>query len=131
MSLQVKRPSPSHEEPPVHPPHFGEGGDTPETNVAPAIAERSVAVQHGIHRGQFPVAGLRVHEARETLISLMNIDPEAVAVIDGEVVDEDTVIHADVTMLSFVKPSAVKGWRHARKSGRGQRAQREASSGPS
>ena len=39
----------------------------------------------------------------------MNIDPQAVAVIDGQIVDEDTVIRDDVSMLSFVKPSAVKG----------------------
>ena len=109
MNLKVKRPSPKHEEPTVHPADFSAGADTNETSDAPATAERSVAVQHGIHRGQFPVAGLRVRDARQTLNNLMNIDPQAVAVIDGQIVDEDTVIREDVSMLSFVKPSAVKG----------------------
>lgn len=109
MSLKVNRPSPKHEEPKVQPADFGGGADTPESNTTPTTAERSVAVQHGIHRGQFPVAGLRIRDARQTLSNLMNIDPQAVAVIDGRIVDEDTVIRDDVSMLSFVKPSAVKG----------------------
>jgi hypothetical protein len=110
MSLKIKRPSPQQEEPSVHPPAFGGvPAVASESSTAPTVSERSVAVQHGIHRGQFPVGGLRVREARETLHSLMNIDPQAVAVIDGQIVDEDTVIGQDVTMLSFVKPSAVKG----------------------
>ncbi|HVS35719.1 MAG TPA: hypothetical protein VMS17_09055 [Gemmataceae bacterium] len=76
----------------------------------PAGAERSVLVQHGIHTGHFPVGGLRVREARQTLAGLLNIDPQAVAVINGQVVSEDTVINDTIKMLSFVKPSAVKGY---------------------
>jgi hypothetical protein len=74
-----------------------------------AVAERSVRVQHGIHSGQFPVAGLRVGEARQTLTRLLNVDPQAVAVINGQVVGEDHVIGDDVALLTFVKPSAIKG----------------------
>ena len=78
--------------------------DGPRTTV-----ERSVLVQHGIHSGHFPVAGLTVGEARQTLRGLLNIDPQAAAVIGGRIVEEDTVIRPDTGMLSFVKPSAVKG----------------------
>jgi hypothetical protein len=109
MSLQVKRPTPKHEDPRVQPAPFGDGAYAPETPWAPPAVERSVIVQHGIHRGHFPVAGLRVRDARHTLTNLMNIDSQAMAVIDGRIVDEDTVIGEDVSMLSFVKPSAVKG----------------------
>lgn len=109
MSLQVKRPAPTHDETLVHSAAFGSSPDTPDTSWGPPTVERSVVVQHGIHRGHFPVAGLRIRDARQTLTSLMNIDPQAVAVIDGQVVDEETVISDAVSMLSFVKPSAVKG----------------------
>jgi hypothetical protein len=78
-------------------------------DVPPAVVERSVLVQHGIHSGHFPVSGLRVRDARQTLTQLLNIDPQAVAVIGGRIVPEDTVIGEDVSLLSFVKPSAVKG----------------------
>src|SRR5262245_14991441 len=71
--------------------------------------ERSVLVQHGIHSGHFPVAGLRVRDVRQTLTQLLNIDPQAVAVVNGQVVSEDTVIQENVKLLSFVKPSAIKG----------------------
>jgi hypothetical protein len=80
----------------------------PASPPGPAV-ERSVLVQHGIHTGHFPVAGLRVQEIRQTLTPLLNIDPQAVAVINGRVVAETTVVSEDVALLSFVKPSAIKG----------------------
>jgi hypothetical protein len=86
----------------------GEDGDQFATEPA-ARPEGSVFCQHSIHDGHFPVAGLTVGEARSTLAPLLNIDPEAVAVIDGHVVDEDRVIGEDVRALAFVKPSSVKG----------------------
>ena len=96
-------PAPQSQAQPVPP------GDA-DTVVDPApVVERSVLVQHGIHSGHFPVAGLRVRDARQTLTQLLNIDPQAVAVINGRIVGEDEVIGADVSLLSFVKPSAVKG----------------------
>jgi hypothetical protein len=86
------------------------GGET--TSAAPPVAtvERSVYCSHGIHNGHFPVAGLTVAEARRTLSHLLNIDPEAVAVIAGLIVaDENQIISVDTAMLSFVKKSSVKG----------------------
>lgn len=80
------------------------------SNAAPvAQVERSVYCSHGIHNGHFPVAGLTVADARRTLSHLLNIDPQAVAVIGGQIVDENMIIGADTAMLSFVKPSSVKG----------------------
>lgn len=86
------------------------GGET--TPAAPPVAtvERSVYCSHGIHNGHFPVAGLTVAEARRTLSHLLNIDPEAVAVIAGQIItDENQIISGDTAMLSFVKKSSVKG----------------------
>lgn len=84
--------------------------DEPDATASPVGAvERSVYCTHGIHTGHFPVAGLTVGEARRTLGKLLNIDPEAAAVIAGQVVDEDHVIGADTAMLTFVKKSSIKG----------------------
>jgi len=96
------------------PPQPSETPAAPAAGPAPGAAprgtvERSVLVQHGIHTGHFPVAGLRVREVRQTLGPLLNIDPQAVAVINGQVVDEEAVVKDEVALLSFVKPSAVKG----------------------
>ena len=73
------------------------------------VVERSVYCRHGLHDGHFPVAGLSVREARRTLTQLLNIDPQAVAVINGEIVDDDYVIGEQVTSLNFVKRSSVRG----------------------
>ncbi len=70
---------------------------------------RNVVVSHGIHRGRFPVGGMSVADARRLLGPLINIDSEAVAVIDGSPVADETMINANVTMVSFVKPSSIRG----------------------
>lgn len=70
---------------------------------------RNVVVSHGIHRGRFPVGSMSVAEARQLLAPLINIDATAVAVINGTPVQEDTIISEQVTMLSFVKPSSIRG----------------------
>jgi hypothetical protein len=77
----------------------------------PQSPERSanVTVTYGIHRGRYPIGGMTVRDARRTLQKLLNIDPTAVAVINGSPVDENQQISSAVTMLSFVKPSAMKG----------------------
>ena len=54
--------------------------------------ESSVLVSSGIHRGRFPVGGMTVRAARRVLGPMINIDPSAVAVINGQIVDEDTVL---------------------------------------
>ncbi len=69
----------------------------------------SVLVSSGIHRGHYPIAGLTVRAARRLLASHLNIDPAAVAVINGQTVDDDTVLNTEQGMLSFVKPSSLKG----------------------
>jgi hypothetical protein len=78
--------------------------------TAPAHADHcNVLVTTGIHRGRFPIGGMTIQQARRTLTKLIKIDPQAVPVINGAPVDENTVIGSDVSMLSFVKPSSLKG----------------------
>ena len=76
---------------------------------AAADDHRNVTVSHGIHRGRFPVGGMSVAAARRILGPLINIDDEAVAVVNGTPVEEDTIISEQITMLSFVKPSSIRG----------------------
>jgi hypothetical protein len=69
----------------------------------------NVTVTYGIHKGRYPIGGMLVREARTALQKVLSIDESAVAVIAGWPVDEDTRLSDNVTMLSFVKPSAMKG----------------------
>jgi len=73
------------------------------------VASKNVTCSYGIHRGNFPIAGMKVKDARRVLRKLIKVDDSAAAVINGSVVDEDETISSETTMLSFVKPSAVKG----------------------
>jgi len=79
----------------------------PAEDTAPIT--KNITCSYGIHRGNFPIAGMKVKDARRVLKRLIKVDDGAAAVINGQVVSEDKVIQESVTMLSFVKPSAVKG----------------------
>ena len=95
----------SENRPEQHPLFQTGGGDAP----ADTGTERTVLCQHGVLNADAPVAGMTVGEAREMLNSVLRIDPDAVAVINGEVVPDDHVIGEDVSMLNFTKQSYVKG----------------------
>jgi hypothetical protein len=92
---------------PIEPVTVGGGADDGDSQ--PPIDDTNVTVSYGIHQGRYPVGGMTVSEARQALARLINIDPSAVAVINGAPVDENLRIAGNVTMLSFVKPSAMKG----------------------
>src|SRR5215210_923760 len=108
MNLQTQNRSPRNQEPQARSTLLDGAGTTADTPPV-ALPPNGVMVHHGIHRGRFPVAGLSVGEARAALSRLLNLDPASVAVINGRVVGEDETIGADVALVSFVKPSAVKG----------------------
>ena len=88
---------------------LGTAGDGPASPASDT--SRNVTVSYGIHRGTYPIGGMRIRDARLVLRRLINIDDSAVAVINAAPVDEEQTIGAAVTMLSFVKPSAMKGAR--------------------
>ena len=81
----------------------------PDDAESPMTDTRNVLVTHGIHRGRFPVGKMTIREARQVLEKLINIDPDAVPVINGSPVEEEQIIGENVTTLSFVKPSSIKG----------------------
>jgi hypothetical protein len=80
-----------------------------ENEPEPEVDSTSVTVSYGIHHGRYPIGGMTVGDARRTLQRLINIAPNALAVINGAPVDEEHQITEDVSMISFVKPSAMKG----------------------
>jgi hypothetical protein len=83
--------------------------DAGDANVTGCSSSANVAVSCGIHGGRYPVGGMRIRDARQVLSKLINIPADAVPVINGNAVDEDEIINDEVTMLSFVKPSSLKG----------------------
>jgi hypothetical protein len=101
LTLRPLPPSPQHQVAPG-----GSLGEQPPEESSSC----SVMVNYGIHRGCFPIAGMRIRDARQVLVQLMNIDPSAVAVVNGNpVTDENEIIGEDVRVLHFVKPSSIKG----------------------
>ena len=73
-----------------------------------AVAEGRVEVIHGVYAHSLPLSGMTVGQARAELEDRMNIDPEAIPVVDGRQVPEDTVLH-ESNVLNFVKPAGEKG----------------------
>jgi hypothetical protein len=67
-----------------------------------------VDVVHGVYAHSLPLAGMTVRLARLELEDRMNIDPEAVAVLDGAEANEDTVLRQG-QVLNFVTPAGEKG----------------------
>jgi hypothetical protein len=67
-----------------------------------------VRVVHGIHALSVGVAGKTVSEAREALRQALNISPRAVALVDGQEVDESRVLLPG-QHLEFVRVSGEKG----------------------
>jgi len=94
----------------VHPEKLAPGpalfSDEPAT--ATAAGPGSVEVIHGVYAHSLPLAGMTVSEARTELEERMNIDPEALAVIDGTEAAEDVVLH-EGQVLNFVTPAGEKG----------------------
>jgi hypothetical protein len=75
--------------------------------------EQTVEVIHGVYAHSLPLVGLSVAQARAALEDRMNIDPDAVPVVDGNEADDHTVL-AQGQVLNFVKRSGEKGAGHGR-----------------
>ncbi len=74
----------------------------------PAAAE-PVLVTSGLYADQLPVAGRAVADIRRTVSDRLDIDPEAMAVLNGRRVrDEATTVRAGET-LTFVRYGGEKG----------------------
>ena len=80
-----------------------------EFATATAVAtEGQVEVIHGVYSHSMPLVGMSVDRVRGDLSDRMHIDPQAVAVVNGEPVPEDFVL-AEGQVLTFVKPAGEKG----------------------
>ena len=67
-----------------------------------------VEVIHGVYSHSMPLVGMSVDQVRGDLSDRMHIDPQAVAVVDGDPVTEDFVL-AEGQVLTFVKAVGEKG----------------------
>ena len=74
---------------------------------APARTGR-VDVIHGVYAHSLPLAGMTVRQARTELEERMNIDPEALAVVDGLETEEESVLR-EGQVLNFLTPAGEKG----------------------
>jgi len=70
--------------------------------------EAMVDLVCGILSHRLPLAGKTVGEARARFAELMNIDPDAPSIVNGEHVDETTVLTAG-QVLCFVKHAGQMG----------------------
>jgi hypothetical protein len=67
-----------------------------------------VDVIHGVYAHSLPLAGKTIKQARKELEVRMNIDPQAMAVIDGLETREDVVLR-EGQVLNFISPAGEKG----------------------
>jgi hypothetical protein len=82
--------------------------DTFPVGPVPAARTGRVDVIHGVYAHSLPLAGLTVKLARAELEDRMNIDPEALAVVDGVEAGEDVLLR-EGQVLNFVTPAGEKG----------------------
>ena len=68
----------------------------------------SATVCHGPYSERLPVAGMAVGEIRRRFSDRLDIDPGSQAVIDGNEVDDNTVLQSD-QLLAFIRQAGEKG----------------------
>jgi hypothetical protein len=85
------------------------GGQTNDDFFDDPDGGRDMAsVSHGPYVEQLPVANLSVSQVRERFEDRLDIHPEAVALLDGNPVDDATTVRAGQT-LAFIRPAGEKG----------------------
>ena len=91
-------------------PGFTPGPDVAVDEFAAPDAGREgdVDVVHGVFAHTLPLGGMTVRQARGELSERMNIDPESTGYVDGNEVEEETVL-AEGQVLNFVKHAGEKG----------------------
>ena len=68
----------------------------------------AVTVCHGPYAEELPVGNMSVGAIRERFSDRLDIDPESQAIVDGNEVDENTVVRAG-QLLTFVRKAGEKG----------------------
>jgi hypothetical protein len=82
---------------------FGELGGSP-------AGDGLATVIHGTYAESLPVAQMSVAQVRRRFGDLLDIHPEATAVLDGAPVDDETTIQAGQSLM-FVRRAGEKGGR--------------------
>lgn len=80
----------------------------PADDVIVSPPRGQVHVSHGVYSHPHPLGGMTVRQARSLLSERMNIAPEAVAVVDGQEVGDDTVLQEGAALM-FVREAGEKG----------------------
>ena len=68
----------------------------------------SVTVCHGPYSEELPVGEMTVRQIRERFGDRLDIDPQSQAIVDGNEVNENTVVQAG-QLLTFVRKAGEKG----------------------
>ena len=84
------------------------GGIWDELAGAQDLSGAMATVAHGAYAEALPVANMTVNAVRTRFRDRLDIDPTAVAVIDGRPVDESAVVQAG-QLLTFVRRAGEKG----------------------
>ena len=84
----------------------GPGGDGDDAVVNGSRGD--VNVSHGVYSHSHPLAGMTVRQARSALSERMNLPPDAVALVGGEEVGDDTVLQEGAALM-FVRDAGEKG----------------------
>ena len=84
----------------------GPGPD--DDDVVVGGSRGDVNVSHGVYSHTHPLAGMTVRQARSALAERMNLSPDAVALVDGQEVGDDTVLLEGATLM-FVRDDGEKG----------------------
>jgi hypothetical protein len=89
---------------------FGPAGPSPGSGFFddPETGARTVTVTHGAFSEELPVAEMTVSEVRSRFGDRLDIHPQALGIIDGSPVGDDTTIRAGQTLM-FVRLSGEKG----------------------
>jgi len=67
-----------------------------------------VTVLHAPYTEQLPVGEMTVRTIRERFTDRLDIHPDAVAFVDGNQADDDTIVHQGQRLM-FMRPSGEKG----------------------
>jgi hypothetical protein len=107
MSLVFRKPQPQEQNPLTE----GEQWDFPASNDQEEDGERpdrGITALCGANKDRFDLAGQSVDNARQFLADILNIEPGAASLVNGQEVSSDYVLQRN-DQLEFVKKAGEKG----------------------
>ena len=93
-----------------HRQRMGPAGAGPGSNIFddPGAGTGSVTVTHGPFAEVLPVAEMTISQVRSRFQDRLDIHPGAMAMLDGNPVDENTTVQPGQTLM-FIRPAGEKG----------------------